>query len=86
MDTNDLAIIIALISTAFSTYSTVRARNTKQLGLRIDTVEVDNHRLYQWQYVARLYIADLRGRLADRGDPAPEPPPELELTFNAAAG
>lgn len=32
-----------------------------------------------WKLAARHYISTLRGVLADRGIPSPEPPPELEL-------
>ena len=35
--------------------------------------------LERWKFVARRYIADLRGVLADRGIQSPEPPPELKL-------
>lgn len=35
--------------------------------------------LDDWKLAARHYIATLRGALADRGIPSPEPPPELEL-------
>lgn len=86
MTINDLTLVVALISTAFSTVATVRARNVKVLAQRAARAEIENQRLYQWQYAARLWIAELRANLADRGINCPPPPPELELTFNAAAG
>lgn len=83
MSTDDALLILAMVSTTAAVVTTVRARNVKVLVARAAQAEIENQRLYQWQYAARLWIADLRARLADRGIECPPPPPELELTFNA---
>lgn len=43
-------------------------------------------RLDEWKLAARFYIATLRGLLADRGIPSPEPPPELGIDTTRPGG
>lgn len=60
------------------------AEDITHLKSHLALLDVQINALQTWQYAARLYIATLRGVLADRGITAPEPPPELNLTAPTA--
>lgn len=55
--------------------------NSRRAGAdnEIKSMRAQIAKLDHWKIVARSYIAQLRGELADRGIKSPEPPPELEL-------
>lgn len=63
-----------------------KADDTATLKLRVESLEAHSGAqdlqiasLDRWKLAARYYISQLRGALADRGIPSPEPPVELEL-------
>lgn len=68
---------IATVANARSKRATA---DVQQVQLHAEQLDRQVVVLQNWQFAARLYIATLRGVLADRGITAPEPPIELGLS------
>mgnify|MGYP006876022215 CR=1 FL=1 len=71
-------IIAALRRVADGNYDALEKR-VRDLETHTDAQDRAIFALQKWKLAARHYIATLRGTLADRGIPSPEPPHDLEL-------
>lgn len=95
MDAASLALVLgglATLATAvlggWSALSSARSKrataDVETLTMHVKTLDRQVIQLSSWQVAARMYIWQLRSAMADRGIPAPEPPPELGLTMEPA--
>lgn len=95
MDAASLALVLGGLATfatavlgGFAALSSSRSKratsDVETLTEHVKKLDRQVIQLSSWQVVARMYILQLRSALADRGIPAPEPPPELGLTMESA--